>query len=145
MVGLAVLALAGPAWAQIRYVDDRGEVWYVTTWEQVPDQYLDRATASDLLPQKPQKASSRPTPRDLYLRQQAAETQRLFDRQDREMARRAWETAVRDCRDGVQREYDSFDAFVPAPGSVHFIGPKQANFAFEKCMAEAGQSFKVAR
>ena len=50
-----------------------------------------------------------------------------------------WASAVRNCL-GAGQQYDgSFDAFVSGPGRASSLGSSRAQFAFKRCLTEAGQ------
>lgn len=129
MVGLAVLALAGHARAQVKYVDERGEWHIVQDWDAVPDKYRNQAMGGN-----------RPVPKTSGSMMRSLDRQ--IERDQRAGDRLAWESAVKSCLSSVRERDRSFDAYVSGPGRVQMIGTAQARFAFTKCMTDAGMSLQ---
>jgi hypothetical protein len=69
--------------------------------------------------------------------QQARELESRTEQNDQ-----TWQRAVAVCNDVVRANEPGFDAHVPTSGTVRFIGSTRGRYAFEKCMAAAGQPIK---
>jgi len=169
LVVAVLMLLSPRAEAHVRYIDKDGVAHWVQTPEQVPPEYrgkaeqptlpeVDAGKGEDPAAQARRKAFEDESGRESLRRadeslRHADESLRHADESLRRAARpqleREWASAVQRCRarargsvvfDGRAFIYGmSFDAFVSGPGRVEMVGPAHANFAFRKCMTEAGQ------
>jgi hypothetical protein len=119
VVGL--LVVVAPAAAQLRYMDNQGNVHWVQTPEHIPPEYREKAEQ----PKLPEIDAGKGEDQTARARRKA------FEAETASSAR--FQRAVEKCRQKTDVE-----AFVNPGDSVVTLGKTQQNFDFKRCMTESG-------